>query len=460
MKAPTSWSYAPYRPANERSKNEVYISRVAPYENSVTIDWFCIDGKRPENYTVTFAERGGENAVTYTVPDETLTIENLETNAEYEFSVSSENGEKFSRKRLVRTGRVFGTVVNYLHPDDTYYSHSGQYLCSPCLLKLPDKTLLASMDVFEGGGTQNLTLIFKSTDGGKSWKYLSEVCPCFWGQLFLHDGDIYLLGCSTEYGDVLIGRSTDGGKTFGIPTVLGRGNLKAGGWHKAPCVVAEYGGRLYTAIEFGGWSASKFFSTCVFSAPVDSDLLSPKAWSITEPVRLEKNEKGENRGFIEGNVVELPDGSLVNILRSIKADEPQNALVYEIDTQDPEAPEVPCEKKINFPSHNSKFEIKREPESGVYYAIGTWNYTSPDVSDRRVLSLFRSVDGFSWEKAKDLLDIRSEQSDPLAEGFQYPSFEFDGENIIYLSRTALNKPHNFHDSNYTTFHIIENFRSL
>ena len=65
-----------------------------------------------------------------------------------------------------------------------------------------------------------------------------------------------------------------------------------------------------------------------------------------------------------------------------------------------------------------------------------------------------------WDKVKDLIDIRDEQSDPKAEGVQYPSFEFDGDRIIWLCRTALNKPSNFHDSNYTTFHVIENFRDL
>ena len=44
-------------------------------------------------------------------------------------------------------------------------------------------------------------------------------------------------------------------------------------------------------------------------------------------------------------------------------------------------------------------------------------------------------------------------------GFQYVSFEFDGGDIIYQSRTAFNGAHNFHDSNYATFHRIKDFRS-
>ena len=45
-------------------------------------------------------------------------------------------------------------------------------------------------------------------------------------------------------------------------------------------------------------------------------------------------------------------------------------------------------------------------------------------------------------------------------GFQYPDWQFDGEDIICLVRTAYDGAHNFHDSNRITFHRIKNFRRL
>ena len=64
-----------------------------------------------------------------------------------------------------------------------------------------------------------------------------------------------------------------------------------------------------------------------------------------------------------------------------------------------------------------------------------------------------------WSLVTDLIDHR-----PLARwqdvGFQYVDFMFDGDDLIYLCRTAMNEAHNYHDANYQTFHRIKNFRSL
>ena len=84
--------------------------------------------------------------------------------------------------------------------------------------------MLASMNLFANKHPQNLTLIFRSDDNGKSRHYISELMQCFWGKLFLHKGELYMLACPTEYGDLLIGKSTDGGRTFFSPVTLLRGS--------------------------------------------------------------------------------------------------------------------------------------------------------------------------------------------------------------------------------------------
>ena len=77
---------------------------------------------------------------------------------------------------------------------------------------------------------------------------------------------------------------------------------------------------------------------------------------------------------------------------------------------------------------------------------------------RNLLSLIRSEDLIHWEVVTDLLDYR--QEDPGQVGFQYVDFLFDGEDLLYLCRTAFNGASNFHDSNYSTFHRLTDFRTL
>jgi hypothetical protein len=47
-------------------------------------------------------------------------------------------------------------------------------------------------------------------------------------------------------------------------------------------------------------------------------------------------------------------------------------------------------------------------------------------------------------------------------GFQYVEWLIEGDDIIFLSRTAYDEvdseANNYHDANYLTFHRIENFR--
>jgi len=232
MKGQNTWSFAPYRPFLFEV-GDIYICRVVPKKDSIHFEWLDIG---EESYDVFFRVRGsGEFILCGNTKKCEFDITWLSPETEYEFFVSA--GEKKSRVRLARCGESVGNVVNYLHPEDGAYSYSGKYLCSPSLLVHPDGYMLASMDVYEGKAPQNLTLIFRSDDGGENWHYVSELNPCFWGKMFLHKGEIYMLACSTEYGDLLIAKSCDGAKTFSAPVVLLRGlNGKNGsvGVHKNP----------------------------------------------------------------------------------------------------------------------------------------------------------------------------------------------------------------------------------
>jgi len=458
MKGCSTWSYRPYKPLIW-DMGDIYVCRVVPYADRIHLEWLS---EGTHHYQVFFRVRNtGDFLLAGETDQPSFDIIGLEDQTDYEFFVSAQ--EKKSRIRLARTGYVKGTIVNYLHPDDEAYSFSGRYLCSPSLVRHPDGYLLAAMDLFEGQSPQNLTLIFRSDDDGETWHYVSELMPSFWPKLFIHKGELYVLSCSTEYGDLLIGKSTDGGKTFGAPVVLLRGaNGKGGhtGVHKNPQNIFIHNGRLYNTLEWGSWANKEYcHAAMVMSCDENADLLNPENWHFTPPVKFdhfapEVADLPLCTMTIEGTLALSPEGKLLNIMRFGKYGK---VLAYEVDVQDPDAP-LRYSHLIDFPANYSKFMIKFDAASGYYYSVATRVY-SPDLPGaRNLLSLMKSRDLKCWEVVCDLMDHRHE--DPKDVGFQYVDFEFEGNDILYLCRTALNQAHNFHDSNYSVFHRIKDFRNL
>ena len=457
MTGTTSWSFAPYKPLLFDT-GDIYICRLYPGVGTIGLDWLPLDDAT--GYTGCWRNRKAFAWVgSAYVEDSSYTITGLADETDYEVQVFC--GTKKSRVRLARTGAAPGdVVVNYLHPDDDAYGFSGHYLCSPSLVRAPDGSLLASMDVFEGGSPQDLTLLFRSDDDGKTWKYVTELFPCFWGKLFVHRGALYMLSVSTEYGDLLIGRSDDNGRSFGVPTVLFRGSsgFRQKGVHKNPQPVLEHDGRLWCTMEWGSWASGTHAAMC-FSTAVDDDLLDSNSWHFTPPVPYDPTwpgtAVGNSPGCIEGCMVVSPahwnghdEPQLLNVMRyQIGGCEPSFGLAVVMNVGAPDEP-IRFERTIEFPGNHSKFMIKQSPVDGLYYSIVS--YLTPEHMDgRNWLVLIRSADLLHWEKVRDIFDYRHL---PAAEvGFQYVDFFFEGNEILYLSRTAFGKAHNFHDANYSVF---------
>lgn len=423
----SKWSYKHFVTYDKISKADIpYICRLIPKECGAIVeiaDYAC-------GTDVFVKERCGGEWKSYAMHDNRCDIDGLKTNTEYFVYVTDSNNQK-SDVRLFRTGEIIGTPVNYLHPEDEIYDFSGNFLCSPSLVRLKSGALLASMDVHRCKAPQNITLIFRSDDNGKTWRYVTELVPCFWGKMFCVNGVLYMLGVSTEYGDILIGCSYDEGKTWEEPTVLTRGGGTCGiGWHRAPCVILKTDKRIYTSVEYGSM-AKEGYGNMILYADIDSDLLDAKSWYITDYYQYKKYAQ-----IIEGNVIESPNGDILNILR-YKENE---AVVLKLNEK-----ENKCEfvKKIKLPIAHTKFEIVRN-DDGKYYALGN---TFPG---RNVLALYKSDDLDEWTFVKNIVDCSN--ADEKKVGFQYPVFLIENDEMLILSRTAYNDADNFHNSNYITFH--------
>lgn len=457
MKGVSQWSFRPYKPLMF-DVGEIYICQIHPDKKKIRFAWLPLDGEK--SYTVHLKKRGShEEYSEYAVTGTSFSIDGLEDETDYEFFVSSE--AKKSRVRLARTGFVPGdSVVNYLHPDDEAYSYSGRYLCSPSLVRHPDGYLLASMDVYAGREPQDLTLIFRSDDDGVSWKYVSELFPCFWGKMFIHKGSLYMLSVNTEYGDLLIGRSDDGGVTFASPTVLLRGSsgFAHKGVHKNPQPIIEYCGRMWTTLEWGSWATGTHAAMCA-SFPIAADPLDPCAWDFTPPVPYDSSWEGtavgQSSGCIEGCPVIFPDGGLYNVMRyEIGRCDPPFGLAIAMKVNGPDNP-LSFAKVIKFPGNHSKFMIKRDPMTRKYLSIVSY-LCDEHPTGRNWLALISSDDCENWEKVHDIFDYRNDSADKV--GLQYVDFFIEGDDILFLTRTAFGKANNYHDANYSIFTKLCDFR--
>ena len=460
MKINSCWNRRPYTPLNRPERAlQPLICRLAPQRTRILGE--ILDNGAPDApHMLLWRERGGETWLELALDGaDTFCLDGLREGAEYELC-AVRDGDRSCRSpvRPVRCGSFPGTVVNYLHPADGQYAFSGQYLCSPSLLRLPDGALLASMDVYAGGAPQNLTLLFRSENGGASWRYLTDLFPCFWGQLFLCGGRLYMLGVSDEYGDLLIGRSDDGGVSWTAPTVLLRGSsdCRTSGCHRAPMPVLEWEGRIWTDLQYGAWPAHEM-DDAVLSAPADCDLLDASNW-VCSGFWRDREHFSEcaaltpgRSGGIEGSVVAC-EGGLYDFLRYDRG----KWLLLRLDGHDPEAAPV-LEDVVGLEATPSKAEVRFDAQSGWFYTVCSRALEQPRT-ERNLLSLARSRDLRRWEMVCDLLDYRD--ADPALNGFQYASFLFDGDDLLYLSRTACCGAHNYHNSNAVTFHRLPRFREI
>ena len=110
---------------------------------------------------------------------------------------------------------VPGTVVDHIP------ASSGTYIGSPGLCILPNGTYVASHDLFGPKSTEYKaarTLVFISTDKGRTWKKSATLDGQFWSNLFEIDGRLYLLGTNKAHGNVVIRRSDDEGRNWTTPS--------------------------------------------------------------------------------------------------------------------------------------------------------------------------------------------------------------------------------------------------
>lgn len=445
--------HRPYIPPNRPTdKHRPYICRLAPEPQAFELEWL----RREEGVHGLFVSNRGQNEyrrIELNTP--TIRVENLDANTEYAFYIESPTGIR-SNLRLLRTGACPAgtTVINYLHPDDAQYDFSGRYLCSPSLLRLPNGDLLAGMDLFGPEKGQCLTLLFTSSDNGNNWRYVTDLYPFYWGNLFLHKGAVYALGQSQEYGDLMIIRSEDGGYTWSEPSLLLYGSsvrCSAGGPQHTPMHITTYKGRMYASYEYGNWSIGGH-QPGVISVDENTDLMQAENWSFSETLPYTGQwaaNSGTRGDAIEGNMVIAPNKRLYCLMR-YKVGE---LLKARVNTQDPDAP-LQYMGIYPAPVSNSMFRIL--PYKGKYLLITNRKTAESEKftcgSFRNVLSLYVTEDLETFTLIKDIIDFR--EQDPQYFGFQYPCPILEEDGLRLSIRSAFNDANSYHNSNHMLFCFI------
>ncbi len=341
-----------------------------------------------------------------------------------------------------------GVVIDY-EP-----AQSGLYIGSPSIVILPNGDYVSSHDLFgpkAAHQTAPVTKIFRSRARGKTWQKMAQLDHQFWSNLFVHQGQVFLMGTNFEYGRIVIRRSLDNGATWSDAAFL----TNDPGYHTAPVPMLEKDGRLWRAMEFhpdGPWG---HFEAFMMSTPADGDLLDPNSWTMTERLPYPANA-GEGATWLEGNAVAAPDGSVLDILRVANV---EKAAILKVQSD-----KLRFEGLVEFPGGSKKFSIRYDPTTRMYWtlsnpALKEYAMSAKDPgSVRNTLVLMSSKDLHKWTIARTILS----HPDPEKHGFQYVDWQFDQSDIVAVSRTGFDDdfggPPRAHDANYLTFHRIQDFR--
>ena len=228
------------------------------------------------------------------------------------------------------------------------------------------------------------------------------------------------------------------------------------------------------------------------SAPVDADLLHAASWRMSTKLPFRPAWTPDAWGPVtlpgwrEGNVVAAPDGQLWDVLTFEAQPLAQDvAAMVKIEDQGRRLSFEPSSEAegpggfIPFPGGKAKFTVRRDPVSGAYltlsnvvpdqdWLISRWQASQQQgvhlhQRQRNVLGLCASDDLYRWRVVKTLMQDDSgllpEDSVRLT-GYQYVDWQFDGDDLIYVVRTASRGARNFHDSNRILFGRERGFRSL
>ena len=359
----------------------------------------------------------------------------------------------------------------------------------PTLVRLPSGDLLAAIPVGKRDKSNSdwQTRVLKSKDGGKNWKLLHEWPNNIVGP-FEYNGILYIfVNPKTPrkhnfFDDIAIIQSKDEGETWTEPVTLFKGMY----WTLQTGMVVK-DGTLYWPFNVTSWSGPEA-GVVIVAGDLSKDLLDPSSWRMSNVVLRPDTPEGLTRhlmhekadewkqwkvdGWLEPNVVNV-NGHL-RVLSRFVIDGYATANVCGIcDLQDDgEQMQLSFTQFYPLPGGQCKFFIRYDPVSKLFWMASNFVTDSQEMihdwkriraekpffsgpgNERRFLMLSYSVDALNWFPAGCIAMSKSPY-----QSFMSPSLDFDGNDIVLISRSAING-YDQHDADAATFHRIRNFREL
>lgn len=321
----------------------------------------------------------------------------------------------------------------------------SRFIGTPSIVASASGQLIAAHDLFGDETTQNETHVYTSDDGGTTWHHRASLVGQWWSSLFRWEDALYLHGVSGSYGDVVVRRSLDEGRTW--TSLDGRGVIARGPYHCSATAVVAHDGRLWRAVERREDPEDReVLSSWLFSASVDADLLESGAWA-----RGSARRAPEGLRWLEGNAVVAPSGEVETMLRVRPRFGPEEAALVDASG---------AVRRIVIPGGAKKFTVRYDAICGRYLAItnpappGGFPGERDLARIRNRLVLLSSSDLTTWEVEREVIASLDWRHD----GFQYADWVRVGSRLAVVARTAYRRPTVPHlsamASNLLTFHWV------
>lgn len=333
---------------------------------------------------------------------------------------------------------------------------------SPCIYKYSNGIILASY------GYRGDTYIKISYDNGQTWQSRSQIDSFAMASLFEHKGEVYLFGLSRNPGHICITKTADYGLHWTDASVLFEAEQPGTyGYHTGPVPVICANGRIYRVFEKRvtdeRWPIA--YAAVMVSADEKSNLLNPQSWTMTNAVLFDPSWVNPawnctSPGWLEGNAVQKPDGSIIAMMRVHTNPVVDKAAFLTLSSDNKTLSYKPSTGLIEMPGGMHKFDIHRDPVTGKYLSLVNNNTDPSRTAQRNTLSLIASEDLIHWQHVRTIIQDNSPMTwkeSMINTGFQYVVWQFDGKDIIFISRTAYDGAMNYHDSNRITFHRLTDY---